>query len=779
MRRGVSTLIVAFGLLSCGSPEEEIGVVFPDALTREETSDLVVTIFEPLREEPGEITAFLRCDEVGTFTPTNPVNPLRLGGPGLGQVFTSRASLGYEEGFASDISLPILTATERNPWGLIMVLVEARGDVVGTSGELDDLEVATLAKGCRCVRTLTGRHPDVELDREVKAACSPLAAAGPSGPRIDLEPVANRAFPLSVCGSDQVNGPIGATMSPGAQACIRPIRCEGVAVPACHTCRDTCNELNFLSDIPIRYDVEGGGVSPRSILTVTGRDGRAEARFDLANCTGDYEITATVLGRRDEQIRFKGSCVTPPAASRCGGEVLLGDAGRVEHLTRVPRGGRGSDVLAVLQRPENGTLLRVIDVNRTRNPIAAELRFPNEEPRGLFGFEYDEGGRALVAAASSLGADEVVIRVFEWDGAELTQTATLAQVCPEWSCGSLRTCAEGCPADEVCLPSLDRCVQPGTNDGGTATCADAPVNCACVLRVGFSAEIAFSTVDLDGDGRQDLAATSSNEIPIAVWLSGDATGGAPYVDGGCRCSQHSKAATDIAFPRLGGSLPEATSSPDVAMAEASGSFVAYGVGFGTETLLQCRPGVRFGEIILARQVEMGSFSCARQSSPGGCPPYDDLIVVSNQRQDGSAFDDPGRIRVVFGGPYSVGDVEDIYDEVDRHTSIEPRETPRRATDPEDVKVADLNGDGHDDFAVLYAAARQVRGWLGRSNRGFGELASEIDLDSCDQSLTAGSSCMPLDALALPDVNGDGQADMVVVCDPMENMARLRWYSSAR
>lgn len=771
MKRFATGLIVLAGAAGCSQAEETIRVVFPDAATRSATSDLAVTVFEPFIDETGEPGRFLGCEEIGTFVPTSRLAPSGIGGAGTGQTVVERLPIRFSDGFSTSVDLPVLSETSRNPWGALTVLVEARGDAFGRGG---NRVAQTVAQGCRCVRTLDGSHPDAALDTRVKQTCAPLGVAGPSGPAIELGPVASRAFPLEPCGGDQINGPTDAVTVPGALACLRPVLCrQNPEAPDCFDCDGACPELEALGRVPVQFEVEGGGVGPRSFLATTDDEGVAEARFDLAGCTGDYEVVARVLGRRDEQVRFQGSCVSPPSPYRCIGEVPLGDAGSVAALSAVAGPPGRPDAVAVLQSPAmDETELRVVDV--VSGSILARRRFAGEDARGLHGFEYGDG-RALLAVATGDSGGAARIRVFDWSGSGLTSTATLTAPCSTWTCGSLQPCPpEGCPEGESCLQG--RCVEEDETSG-LACSAPGPVACGCALNLVFGSKIRFATADVDGDGLADLAAASDDGASVTVWLSSGAAGEGAYAEGACRCSKHGLQPRDLAFGRLGGTeTGEEGSELDLALADDGGTtYLVFGQSFPEGSVFQCGGRRRLGEFALVRRIATGRFSCPRDAPESACPPYDDLVVLPVLGQDATPTG-PEQIRVAFGGPFSFDSLLDVFSFSGRSLDLLARDV---ALDPRDVDVVDVNVDGHEDLAILYTGTKEVRVWLGASNRGFGELAEPIALDRCDRSLNPATDCTPLDELAVPDLDADGGADMVVVCDALNEQARLRSFRSSR
>lgn len=782
LSRPVLVLVaLSLGATRCGGPEEELSVVFPDALTREATSSLVVTAFEPLERTSRTTTRFLACGDVGVFVPTVQVSPALLGGPDFGRVFIDGEAIEVVEGFQKEIKVPSLEETSQNPWGAVMVLVEAQGEVLGPPDEGDGRRLATLAQGCFCVRTTSGSHPDPDLDADVKQACVSLDRDSQRRSEVALQPLPTPAFRLELCGTDQVNGPTGGATSPGPSACLRVTLCrEDPSAPNCYECEGACPERDSLQNVPVRFEVEGGGVGPATLVTVTDREGRAEVSLDLSNCGGDYEISAAILGRRDEQVRFRGSCVEPVGSFACGGEIDLSGIAPVD-LTTLPALDDANDLVAALVRSDDAPArVLVLDPLAGGDGVRAEYELPSEEPEALLGFDYHLGRGTgpqphLAVATSSLGF--LNVRVLAWGGQELREVVRLATPCPAWTCGSLSRCSEGCPDDETCLGSTGRCIRRGPN--GEAACGpqggDEPVGCGCRLEADRATETIIAVTDLDGDDRADLAAATSKSNPVVVWYSSQATSGQPYQETGCTCGQYGRAAFAAAFPRLGGPGRDPPPTPDLVLAGPSGSFVSYARALDAGPVLQCGSAVRFGEIVPVLDFAVGRFSCAPPAGPT-CPAYDDLVGLYSSGQQADPTDDPGRLRVAFGGPWDVTSFDDVYDTPNRHLTLRARGNP---SNPRLAEVADFNADSHDDVAIFFATPPQVRVWLGKSNRGLGEMQSSVDLDVCPATILPGATCSPLRRLALPDLDGDGRADMVIVCSPSSTAARLRWYSAAR
>lgn len=770
MNRLSRALCFAFlAAAGCSRKGIEVELVFQDQRIRDVTAALTVTAFEPLLEVEGQAPTFLGCDRVGAFASVDAVAVSELGTGGKGtRIGDSRGGLLVEDGFEHGLDLPRVEASDRNPWGAMAVVVQARGEIMTVE---NGLRIGDVAQGCFCVRTEPdGVHPDPALDAAVTEACV-LAE--------DLEPVEVRApvgpgFELRYCGTDHVAGPVGGVALPGPSACIRPVPCRPGFDGPCVDCEGQC--VDRLGGAPVRFDVAGGGLDPAILVALTDASGRAEVPVDLKGCNGAFEVRAEVLGTDLPPITFQGNCVAPTAPMSCLGELLLDQhgTGGTKAVVRVPALGPGQgERIALLSGSSEFSRIEIFD---PRQPsIRTSTIVEMEEPQTVLAFDGAGPGEPPMPLIALATARErrLRIRVYAWDGFELRMRSELFTPCGEWSCGSLEPCGGEvvCPDTEMCSESLKRCALVGPSGAG---CSDGPAQCGCQMEVDFGGTVSLSAGDVDGDGRADLAAASSAGNAITVWSSGAAQPGEPVSDGACRCGRYGHQPKNLILPRWGG--PNESADPaevDLVFAGDSGSFVTYGDRLGDTTTFACGAASRFGEIVPVRDLAVGRFSCDPDED-GTCSPYQDIVVLSNLRQDGNTFRDPGRLRVIFGSAEDAASYPDVYDVPRATIRLQPKkldgESPQN---PERAEVADFNGDGYDDLAVLYANNAQVRVWLGDAKRGLGETTPTL-LD-CEQGLEPGP-CAPEDGMALPDLDGDGRAEVVVICDPMRT-ARLRWFGA--
>jgi hypothetical protein len=781
----------------CRGVAEDVVLVFPDEGSMAATRILAMSAFVPLATDPEtEKLRFVSCGEVGTFVPTRTLDPAKLGDlPNFGEVLEKREVRNFP--FSGDWTLGLRRVEPdpiRNPWGAVMVFVEARGEARASPEEGGGALSATLLSGCYCVRTAEGSHPDSRLDQQVKRACAPPSSASPGGPRtLPLEPVVPGAFRLISCGPDSLTAPRGSVLSPGPAVCLDTVRCDDApGVEGCFPCEQPCSELRDLSNAPIVFEVDqpGGRTSPTSQIVLTGPDGSARADLTVDECAAPITVRASLVGSAAAPLTFQVGCVDPVPGFECGGEVAFrGDEEPVSIVT-LPGEGADPDRVAVLFFDGRNSSVQVHDPLGATAPV--RLSFPEETARALHGFHYEVGERPEDASVPALALvtsvrAELRVRIFRWQGGELVphdgRDGWLDPVCTSWNCGSLVSCGEdqSCPGLEQCQDD-GRCVTPKPD--GDATCSlPEPVRCGCRARVEFQSEVSLASADLDGDGRVELALAVDTDLPVSVFRSALAPPGAFYAPNGCECATVGQTPSTFELLNLGGPGEGAfPARPDLVMGSPGGAFVRYGTVRGAGSMLTCGGSVRFGDLVPVRDVVRGRFACDPFRDASSCAPYEDVVVVSAKSLGGGTFDDPGIVRVVFGGP---GDVAALGAGALRPgASVElgplafaGRSQPR---DPRAAEVADFNGDGFDDLAVLYAAgSEEVHVWLGGGRRGLGEVAEGVVLERCPSSLEPASTCTPLKRFATPDLDGDGRAEVVVVCDPSNASARLRWFAARR
>jgi hypothetical protein len=414
----------------------------------------------------------------------------------------------------------------------------------------------------------------------------------------------------------------------------------------------------------------------------------------------------------------------------------------------------------------------------------AERIIEGEAPEAILGYDLDvSGGRPHLAVATAR-ADEnertsLALRVYAWDEAQrtLTQTATLTRPCEKWTCGSLQSCEDGCEDRERCFEADDTCVLRGEPD---AACGASPIGCECRIDVRFQEDVSLDAADIDGDGLADLAAASASSLVVTTWYTSQAEGRSTYRGGGCRCGRYSTMPADIAFASFGGpDTPRAEGAMDLWLASSGGSYLVYGRRTAGLDAFQCGRGELVGQIIAARDIDRGRFAC-RPGRDARCP-YEDVVIAAAPRGATGGLGGAGYVRVVFGAGRDVADDPSIFSTPLTHIdllSVNVGSGSSRRRGPDIVEAADVNGDGHDDVVLFPDGSGGISLWLGRSNRGLGR-GERVDVETCETSPDPEARCSVLDVLGLPDVDGDGRREMVVVCDASsQQSARLRWYASS-
>lgn len=160
-------------------------------------------------------------------------------------------------------------------------------------------------------------------------------------------------------------------------------------------------------------------------------------------------------------------------------------------------------------------------------------------------------------------------------------------------------------------------------------------------------------------------------------------------------------------------------------------------------------------------------------------PYQDAVAVAA----GSALPmatDGGRIRIFYGGEIDQTNRDRLPADQARTAFLDlsPVKDGNGPQGAKSLQVADFNGDGRDDFAVLYGTSEEVRVWLAGAADVPVELTGDPEeLPSRFIRLRSGSDrCFPLDRFTAGDLDGDGKAEVIVTCNPEERMepATIHW-----
>jgi hypothetical protein len=770
-----------WALAGCGRLEDQVTLEFATQSALEHTSAITVTAFEPILREPDEEeVSFVSCAEIGPFPPTRRVNPETITLSNLvGDVLAERESqtLPLEGGWSVSFPKPDIDEAN-NPWGAVMVFIEARGDARASERGAGQV-AATLLSGCYCFRTLDGGPADPalrSLDQAVRKACPMVGEEGATGERVvTLAPVVPTEFHLRSCdGVDNLAAPRNGLLSPGPALCLDTTRCDDVLAPQdCFKCdQPSCLELDDKSNAPIVFTVEqpGGSAAPKSQVVLTDGEGRASASVQLDDCSEDVTLVAAVAGRTDEQVRFKIRCVDPIADGyECISERLLAAGFEAKSIARVPA-EPGACTAGTPERCEQVAVLyengvdALLEVRSPSLGTPVTVSFPSRRAHAVYGFAYDvnTGLRPTVVAVLADSSRRPILHAFEWRDGQLVPHDGVDGALAA-GCGWLETChrntacttGEQCTDDETC--EAGRCrIKP------------------CNPVVQPQSQVSVEARDLDLDGHADIAVGNSGELAIMFFYSSEAEAGAMYKSAGCACGRFGQAPNAFSLLNLGGPVPNPQVS-DIVLGSAGGSFLKYAVPMAGRSELTCGQSSPLGDGMSVRDVRPASFRCRPDDL--SCGAYEDAVVVSARGISGGSLDEPGFIRVLYGSSNDLSVGADVLDTPGISFGLVPTAFPDRGEprDPRKASVADFNGDGHLDLAVLYKASEEVHVWLGASNGALGEVEEGPVLETCEASLVPGSRCAPLPTFATPDLDGDGRAEVAVICDPMGTQPRVRYY----
>jgi hypothetical protein len=836
-------------LAACGGATDKIALVFPDQVSRKSTSVVAVTAFEPFMYPP-EMNAdpiLVECGDFGVFPPTR--KPFTIGDQvvtidpdqisttaGLGRLLTDmRVSDSFPlEGGEWSVGLQKLAQSAKNPWGAVMVYIEARGEVRAPQAQGGGQVSATLLAGCYCVSTLDGNYgANPQLDQQVRNACPQLSLNSGSSREVQLKSVLDPVFHLEACSVQQLTAPKSQALSPGPAVCITTTRCDDPAAGggggtgpsgACFKCQQPCSELTDEKNVPILFTVDqaGGSSMPKQQIVLTDMGtpdnnmiGTARGEVTVDDCASPITVHAQVVGRPDTNVDFSVSCVSPVTGFACKDETLLPVMKEPADMTTIPGVHGEKDVIAVLYDSGQHASVEV----RDQTGVLSTVDYPGETARAVKGYAYDlamrpqDQGRAVLAVVTSktiqaLAKEQIQVYLYEWASGQLrTHDGSpmpgkpFNQDCTRWNCPcqiaksyiESTTGMSGCmtpgpplctslgdvvmPGDPMCGMPLEMC---SATSPATCSCPGSTFDpCSCHLAVEFQTEVTVETADLDYDGKADLAIGTSSDLPINIWYSSETSTVGLYKDD-CSCGRFAQAPTTFELLDFGTPPPDKPGHPlvDLVIGAPGGAFVRYatleGDGRGK---IECEQPERFGGLVPVRDLARGFFQCNPQVPGNTCEGLQDLVMVAARSLGGGSFEDPGTIRVIYGSDADLSKDDRLFERAGATIELIARALPMHEDprDPRSARVGDFNNDGNDDLAVLFGSTEEVHIWLGSGNKGLGEVNNGINLDSCETAPAPTAKCSPLRQFALADLDGTGTKQVLVICDPTA-MARLRRYA---
>jgi len=777
-------------------------------------------------------TEFIGCEKVGFFRPTTlfdrnekQLSDLRV----LVEREPREFPLGGEEW---DLELGELAQREaRNPWQALLVYIEGRGSLSGAPDVEKETLVAG-CQCVRFKEDLSSGNPELDRLIEDaclfvgKGASSDVEIElGPLPPSaVNLEPCRSPEFVI-------VDEPAGTepeslkpNLSPGL--CIYFNSCSAGqvnCVDCVHPSMDPkCSDR---SQVPIELSLsQNSGVELKNTFVLTDEAGVVRPEFrNVQNCNGTFQISAKIAGRDTLAQTFSVYCAKevrfePPT------KLAVGDlSGQVPLMSVLPGEaalGIPSSLVTLGVSESNGVKISVLDVvgETLRESHTASLAATSSTSiLALHGYAFRANATsasvpertipllAVVTGENELDQVRLKLTMFEREGAAIRKFDESSQPCGRCACDARDVSCEACESyflvnkgQEMTIRHADMNAD-GYNDlivGRHAGPSD-----VFVMNVYSSGASAVTQENLPrlnngstgGNCSCYNLGSKSDGFEVLRWGGSENTRDLHNVDivfarpigGAAQYARGIRAQGELCDPQVANSCGSGAArqcveiqsaepgvgvcletcadgtcllSPTLTICadENSGApaeIVDYCVGEG----LACLSPTSFWNYFFIEDLKRGQFTSS---------PYQDVVLIGK-------FENTNEVRVFFGGTHNHVNLGSS-DRAARNsiqTTLLPRSegSERAPSDAKSIAVADLNGDGVDDIAVLYTKpsnSRRIKIWLGTPSggsdadkgvRALGELLSSIDVSSpelgCDNAID----------LVAKDFDADGLADIALLC----------------
>lgn len=228
-----------------------------------------------------------------------------------------------------------------------------------------------------------------------------------------------------------------------------------------------------------------------------------------------------------------------------------------------------------------------------------------------------------------------------------------------------------------------------------------------------------ATGDLDGDGRTDVVATDPASARVLLYRQ--------------------SAAGTLSGPEPFPSFREATS---IRVADVDGNGTADAVLLSPDEKAVGYMAWENGRLSFPKPIDVGGTPMALDAADADGDGRADVVAAVKQEK-------ATRVSIVFGGTAERVDI-----------ALEG------AGEVSGVRVADLDGDGHQDLVVLFPAD-PVRVLHGLGSRGFAEIpANVLSKETSVKDLTTASA-------SIDDLDGDGRLELVFASKNTARAVRLR------
>ncbi len=301
----------------------------------------------------------------------------------------------------------------------------------------------------------------------------------------------------------------------------------------------------------------------------------------------------------------------------------------------------------------------------------------------------------------------------------------------------LRPCFDksDCASGSICRAGV--CEPAGPCTCGSPVTPDLPVN--------------LRPSDVDGDGLTDLALGAEGGQTITFHYADPASG--RLHPQRCDCARVVPPSVRFDVLQLGAdALTDGASlGGDLLVAVNNGAHVRYGESLEGAARITCGQAPRLAETFTVRDAVGVPTRCG--IGEVDCPFPDDAVLLGEV--------DDAMVRIAFGSGDDITDNELLFEQPMTHEEIffDDVAIGGSANDPQTVEAADFNADGQWDLAALFRSTRDVRVLLGTGRGSFVMAPEPLRLGALTDS------CVTLSRFAVPDLDGDGAADVAVVCNP--------------
>ena len=804
-------ILVCLLAQACNSSVSSLEFSFRDANTRENVSQLAVTVVEPFSnaESLTGATEFINCSKLGFFRPTTLFDRNEKQLSDL-RVLVEREPRDFPlSQDAWDLDLSELAQREaRNPWQALLVYIEGRGVL----SKNDSITKETLVAGCQCVRFKDGiSSGNPELDELISKECVFLGQEQSEDANIELGPLVPAAVKLEPCRSPEFVI-VDESVRPGSDSprpnlspgfCVYFNSCSAGQIDCVDCVHPSMDErCNDRSQVPVELSLSpNSGVELVDEFVVTNAEGVIRPEFkNIQNCNGTFDVQAKIAGRDTLAQSFPVHCVKGVEFDSPLRWQLGNSEGQRPLIATLPGEetlGIPNSLVALSADAVNQARISVIDVSGESLQRTHSSTLSGANILGLHGYVFRASANnsssperttpllAVVTGEDDMDEIRLTLSLYDREGTTVRRIDQTNQACGRCACDAANS-------------SCDACNNYFVADRGQ--------------------EMTLHHADMDADGYNDLFvgrhAGASGVLLMNVYGSGldNLNQASPKLNrdvggGNCSCYNLGSKSDGFEVVRWGGSdSTRDLQNIDVVFARPIGGAAQYARGIrpqgslcnpqqssacGGSSVKKCVP-IQSGDPTVGLCLESCENNacvlspilnlCADQTSGVspeavgycvgegiGClsptsfwnyffiedlkrgqftaSPYEDIALIGK-------FESTNEVRVFFGGTHNHVNLGSS-DRAKRNsiqTTLYPR-AAGEASPPSDARsltVGDFNGDGVDDLAVLYnkpSAERQIKIWMGSPSRGVDEDSGVRSMGELLKSIDVSSAGLNCDEVS--------------------------------